>query len=376
MSCIAANNFLLIVARDLHLDCYNHKEHSYFDISKKPEENDDHICDITLSSDNKYLAIITSVSKKLIIYDLPQMTEFKCFILPRSASKIRFSSDNANILVADKSGDVLIYDFIDGNSGTKLLGHLSLLLDVLQTYNNKYIITCDRDEKIRVSCYPNTYNIQTYCLGHKEFVNHIEILPHNDKFLTSSSGDGTVICWDYENGKLCYTINAYLDVDDNKLSENFYKIMDEEGVEISRLPIVHYTITKLDKKSSLIASMIHSFNKILIYKLETNDNQFKHQKEEMLLLKRFPAAMVFIKGALLLYDDVDYIVSIMSIINCNDKITFQIDKKITMFEDKIVTFNSRLSLDAIKILYKRKFDNVQEYQERKKQRIEKLSKLI
>ncbi|RVE54080.1 hypothetical protein evm_001203 [Chilo suppressalis] len=372
MTCLSASQNNLAVARGLHVDYYNFTKHSYLDVPEKLNTHDDHICDITISSDSSYLALITTVSKQLIIYNLPQLTEYKSFILPRSASKIRFSPNNINVLVADKSGDVLIYDFSKENSGTKLLGHLSLLLDVLQTYDMKYIISCDRDEKIRVSCYPNTYNIQTYCLGHKEFVNHIEILPHNDKYITSSSGDGNVKFWDYVNGKLCYNINACLDVDNNELCELFSKRMDEEGVEVLNLPIVHYAVTKFNKDSSLIAVTIHSFNKILIYTLQTIDNQFKHQKEEMIPVQKFPAAIMFIKCSLILYDDIDCIVSILSVVNSNERITFQMDKQIKMFEDKIVNFNVKLSLDAIKILYKRKFDNVQEYQERKKQRIEKV----
>ena len=36
------------------------------------------------------------------------------------------------------------------------------------TNDDKYLATADRDEKIRISHYPNAYNIQSYCLGHLE----------------------------------------------------------------------------------------------------------------------------------------------------------------------------------------------------------------
>lgn len=38
---------------------------------------------------------------------------------------------------------------------------------------DRYIITADRDEKIRVSMYPRAYIIHSYCLGHTQYARAI-----------------------------------------------------------------------------------------------------------------------------------------------------------------------------------------------------------
>ena len=38
---------------------------------------------------------------------------------------------------------------------------------------DKYVVTCDRDEKVRLSHFPNAYNIHAFCLGHTQYVGDI-----------------------------------------------------------------------------------------------------------------------------------------------------------------------------------------------------------
>lgn len=376
MAHMVATEKYLITAKELHIDIYNYFDHKTIDIpvKNKPSEKDS-ISDIALSNDGKQLAVVTLTSKKLLVYDLQLRKPQREYNVPRSASRIRFTVDNAKLLVADKSGDVIIYDITSENSGTKILGHLSLLLDVLQTNDSRYIISSDRDEKIRVSCYPNTYNIQTYCLGHKEFVNHIELLPHNDKYLTSTSGDGTVKIWDYIDGKLHHTIDTSVEVSDDQLKQNFLNIMDEGGIEVSNLPIVHYSASTISENFSILALTIHSCNAVIIYSLSNEDNNFSHRLEHKIVLDNFPSAMKLHNDSVFVYDDTEKYVFIYKLINNNGNVSVESHCKERIFENKDVnTENKETQLEAIKVLYKRKFDNVQEYQERKKQRLEKSSK--
>lgn len=376
MAHMVATEKYLITAKELHMDIYNYFDHKTIDIPVKNKPNEkDSISDIALSNDGKQLAVVTLTSKKLLVYDLQLRKPQREYNVPRSASRIRFTVDNAKLLVADKSGDVIIYDITSENSGTKILGHLSLLLDVLQTNDSRYIISSDRDEKIRVSCYPNTYNIQTYCLGHKEFVNHIELLPHDDKYLTSTSGDGTVKIWDYIDGKLHHTIDTSMEVSDDQLKQNFLNIMDEGGIEVSNLPIVHYSASSISENFSILALTIHSCNAVIIYSLSNEDNNFSHRLEHKIVLDNFPSAMKLHNDSVFVYDDTEKYVFIYKLINNNGNVSVESHCKERIFENKDVnTENKETQLEAIKVLYKRKFDNVQEYQERKKQRLEKSSK--
>lgn len=69
------------------------------------------------------------------------------------------------------------------------------------TPGDRFVITSDRDEHIRVSRFPNGYNIETFCLGHTDVVTCIKLLPWNGDILVSAGGDGTLRTWEYLQGK-------------------------------------------------------------------------------------------------------------------------------------------------------------------------------
>jgi WD40 repeat protein len=80
-------------------------------------------------------------------------------------------------------------------------------------------MTCDRYEKIRVSGYSDSCNIQSYCLGHKEFVTGLSLLPTDETILMSSLGDGTVRFWDYAAGIELYIVDCNDSVPTNDIVE-------------------------------------------------------------------------------------------------------------------------------------------------------------
>lgn len=121
--------------------------------------------------------------------------------ISRRCTVLTFTKDEQDVLVADKWGDVFRFSVTDPQKeGLLLLGHLSMLLDILTTKGDKYVVTTDRDNKIRISEYPNSYNIHTYCLHHTEYVSSV-VYNEDPEILLSGGGDGTIVIWDL-NGKV------------------------------------------------------------------------------------------------------------------------------------------------------------------------------
>lgn len=88
---------------------------------------------------------------------------------------------------------------------TLLLGHVSMLTDVaLSTLQGQnYIITADRDEHIRVSRgIPQSHIIESFCLGHTEFVSRLCIPAQRRQVLISGGGDDDIFVWEWLKGRL------------------------------------------------------------------------------------------------------------------------------------------------------------------------------
>ncbi|XP_067640913.1 tRNA (guanine-N(7)-)-methyltransferase non-catalytic subunit wuho [Eurosta solidaginis] len=160
------------------------------------------ILHVKLAPDQQLCAVTTAGQKAVLLYQC--RSEHAKLIsarsLARASSALTFSADSKLLLVTDKSGDCYEYDCVNVEDEPRiLLGHLSIVYDVLWTRNTKYIITCDRDDKIRITNYPDTHDIHGYCLGHKEFVSGLALL--DDETLVSVSGDKTLRVWNFISGR-------------------------------------------------------------------------------------------------------------------------------------------------------------------------------
>ncbi|KAI8801639.1 WD40-repeat-containing domain protein [Cladochytrium replicatum] len=121
---------------------------------------------------------------------------------PKRVNAMIFPEDDAVMILADKFGDVYRHDFASPSAKERLLlGHVSMITDMVLPQDRKFVITADRDEKIRVSKYPLTFSIQTFCLGHKEFVSSLNIPDFAPDRLISGGGDPFILVWDWLQGR-------------------------------------------------------------------------------------------------------------------------------------------------------------------------------
>ncbi|KAF9434358.1 WD repeat-containing protein 4 [Entomortierella beljakovae] len=185
------------------------------------QENKARVQVLTFSPDGAYLATAAD-DKVLKIWDTESWKCLGSRILVRRSNALEFNNDGSFVVTADKFGDIynMVRDLPDAPASTKteektedgdeedddekeqpILGHVSMATDLALTKDNKYIITSDRDEHIRISQYPKGYNIEAYCLGHTSFVTTIKLLPGDpQKYLLSGAGDATIRVWEFFKG--------------------------------------------------------------------------------------------------------------------------------------------------------------------------------
>lgn len=137
---------------------------------------------------------------------------------PKGPTVVHFDVRNDKIiLVGDRGGCVRKYLWDSAEAEQNLLGHISMILDFCLSKDGRLILTSDRDEKVRISRYPQTFIIENFCLGHTAFVNSVvyftdTIIASAGKFLQyyyyfiwkNLGGDSTIRLWNLCDGKCVF----------------------------------------------------------------------------------------------------------------------------------------------------------------------------
>ncbi|KAL6564378.1 hypothetical protein OROMI_015828 [Orobanche minor] len=154
---------------------------------------------------------------------------WRCFcsvVAEKRVTSLAISRDEMFVCFADKFGvvyvmDIRDYDYENPNTISKkaapILSHYCSIITRLEfSPDGQYIVTADRDFKIRVTLFPKepldgAHEIQCFCLGHTEFVSCLAFVnceDYSQGLLISGSGDSTVRLWDYTSGSLFDTCDV------------------------------------------------------------------------------------------------------------------------------------------------------------------------
>ncbi|KAK2417585.1 Transducin/WD40 repeat superfamily protein [Trifolium repens] len=155
--------------------------------------------------------------KTLKIWSVKSWHCISTVLAEKRVTAVAISNDGLHVCFADKFGLVWVVDLnqtsID-KKPTPLLSHYCSIITSLEfSPDNRFIISADRDFKIRVTNFPKNplngaHEIQSFCLGHTEFVSCLAFVPALESphsRLLSGSGDSTVRLWDISSGALLDT---------------------------------------------------------------------------------------------------------------------------------------------------------------------------
>ncbi|XP_055946990.1 tRNA (guanine-N(7)-)-methyltransferase non-catalytic subunit wdr4-like [Argiope bruennichi] len=230
--------------------------------------------------------------------------------LTRKCQKAIFTNSSANIILCDRGGDVFDYSVSKcEESGNLILGHISLILDISISNDDKYLATCDRDGKIRISCYPNSYNILSYCLGHQEFVSSIQFIQLAEEILLSGSGDGSIRLWKYKNNGLQFKCVSLQENDilckacnvqnEAEIKAKLNHEVSEKLVLSDKQVLFSVRCVKYSQEHQLLAVIFHLQPIIAIYKI-LNDSDDSLNFQQFISLDAPPVDAVFMNNGQLL----------------------------------------------------------------------------
>jgi len=136
-----------------------------------------------------------------------------------------------------------------------LLGHTASVLTSVEIIGSK-ILTSDRDEKVRVSSFPQTFNVEGYLLGHSSYISDVKIIRTKlagSKCITCS-GDGTMRLFDYESFEQNTQINIPVQSQDKT---------DETDGKILPSPVR----LAIDNAGAIVAVIYDAFNVVQLFSI-------------------------------------------------------------------------------------------------------------
>ncbi|CAL3964108.1 unnamed protein product [Diplocarpon coronariae] len=209
-------------------------------------------CSITISQDN---TTIFSADKFGDVYSVPLLASPSPHPIPKdqtpeptSAAKPFVPAANQFTIHSQRNRKALENQKRHTNQASEkvapafehklLLGHVSMLTDIaLAAHQGRnYIVTVDRDEHIRVSRgIPQAHIIETFCLGHTDFITRLCFPLGREEVLVSGGGEDKLFVWEWLAGRIVAKVDLKKHVDGVRAGLEVFK---EKKVLVESVKIV------------------------------------------------------------------------------------------------------------------------------------------
>lgn len=153
---------------------------------------------IALSTVDKIVRIFTILDDKNKCIDEDNVLLFNC---KRKIRNMCFSEyNNVDAMLVNDGKDLVMINLGDTEKQTILMGYICTFMCF--AIDNDIIASGDRDGRLRISKYPQTYDIKSFGFFHEQFVSSVAFL--SDGGIITSDADGFIAKWTRE-GELVKT---------------------------------------------------------------------------------------------------------------------------------------------------------------------------
>ncbi|ODV58605.1 Trm82p [Ascoidea rubescens DSM 1968] len=285
---------------------------------------------LILSNSEKFLVITTDSDKAAIIFKLDYSNKLNILdcatirhLFPKRPCSILTTPNDDFLILGDKFGDVyklkIPENFTDynpiNNSYTLLLGHVSMLTDLLLW--NQSVISADRDEHIRFSNFNNPFIIENFLFGHTQFISSLNIPKFNNNLLISAGGDQQIFFWNlsqtHQNHPILkFDIKPFIYPYLNKNHSIPKRFLKTKEFSISQIKTV--SLTSNDNSIlNLMIVLIEQTNVLLI--LKYNELDFANNKIKIDLFQLIQSQNTFINLSIINNINNNKIISSISNVN-------------------------------------------------------------
>ncbi|CAH0484604.1 unnamed protein product [Peronospora farinosa] len=263
------------------------------------------------------LALLLLVDeRRLVYYELNLSAETLLLkasrSVPRSATCMtvgHLKLDNGEIkyavIVGQKTGEAVAVPFPDVARDLKtLLGHTtSMVTDVAVNHNSSLLLTADRDEKLRVSRFPNATIIESYCLGHTASLTKLACSSVTPELVVTTSMDNTLKLWNMMTGKLLATKMLLPDVQVSVEPLDEVNDNDNDSGRKAAKSLLNVSLA-ICHKTNIVAVLVNYqyvrfFEIVSVSGVSTLKEVIISSEDEQLLLANEPCELLFTEDEML-----------------------------------------------------------------------------